>query len=102
MRADPVDRPSSDVEGRRRTPARREARRSAARGPAGREDASPVAAGGSPTEVVAERHEVDEVVGMEMAHDDGIELARLDRAGQVRERTLAEVEDDRGRASWTR
>jgi hypothetical protein len=40
---------------------------------------------------MAERHEVDEVVGMEMADDDGVERAWLDLRGQPRERALSQV-----------
>ena len=48
-----------------------------------------------PQEVVAERDEIDEVIGMEVADDDRPEGARLERSGQVRERPLAEIEHDR-------
>jgi hypothetical protein len=45
-------------------------------------------------EVVAERDQVDEVVGMEMADDDRIQVARLRRRHEARERALAELEED--------
>jgi hypothetical protein len=46
---------------------------------------------------MAKRDEVDEVVGMEVADQDRVQRARLDRADQAREGALAEVEQDRGR-----
>ena len=42
--------------------------------------------------VMAQRHEVDEVIGVEVADDDRIDGRRIDQPGQPRERALAEVE----------
>jgi hypothetical protein len=46
---------------------------------------------------VAERDEVDEVVGVEVADQDRAQLARLDRGDEPREGALAEIEQDGGR-----
>ncbi len=43
-------------------------------------------------EVVAERYEVDEVVGMEVADDDRVEVGRIEEPSQPGERAVAEVE----------
>src|SRR3954454_20448312 len=45
-------------------------------------------------EVVAQRDQIDEMVRVEVAHQDGVELAWLDRGGEPRERPLAQVEQD--------
>ena len=41
-----------------------------------------------------QRDEVDEMVGMEMADDDGVEQARVEQPGEPRERALAEIEQE--------
>jgi hypothetical protein len=48
-----------------------------------------------PPQVVAHRHEVDEVIGVQVADEDGIDGARFERGRQPGKRPLAEVEDDR-------
>ena len=50
-------------------------------------------------EVMAEGDQVDEVVGMEVADDDGVEISRIELARESRKRSLAEVEQDRRRAA---
>jgi hypothetical protein len=47
-------------------------------------------------EVMPERDEVDEVVGVEMAHHDRGQRARLELRGQARKGALAQIEEDRG------
>ena len=49
----------------------------------------------TPAEEMAQRHEVDEMVGMEVADQDGVEGTRIQQAGQPRQRPLAEIEQDR-------
>ncbi len=49
-------------------------------------------------EVVPQRDEIDEVVRMEMADEDCREVARLELSHEARERALAQIEQDRGRA----
>jgi hypothetical protein len=53
-------------------------------------------------EVVAQRDEVDEVVGVEMGDRDGIEVLGPDLGEQARERSLTEIEEELRRASGRR
>src|SRR6185436_13588165 len=65
-------------------------------GEAGRSEGTEMATGPELVrQVVPQRHEIDEVVGVEVAHDDRVEGARLDRRGQARKRALPEVQEDR-------
>ena len=48
-----------------------------------------------PLEVVTQRHEIDEVIRVEVTDDDRIEAARLDGRREARERSLTEIEDHR-------
>ncbi len=61
---------------------------------AGRADDPDAAARRLPAQVVAEGDKVDEVVGVEVADDDGLELGRIDQPGQPREGALPEVEHE--------
>ena len=46
-----------------------------------------------PAQVVAERHEIDEVVRVEMADDHRVEGRRIEGGRQSRERSLTEIEE---------
>ena len=48
-------------------------------------------------QVVPQRHEVDEVIRMQVADDNGVERARLDRSREPRKRALAQIEQEVGR-----
>ncbi len=51
-----------------------------------------------PAEVMTQRHEIDEVIRMEVADQDRVDRARLDRRREPGEGPLTEVEDDGRRA----
>ena len=48
-----------------------------------------------PAQVVAERHKIHEVVRMQVRDEDPVQAARIKLVGQARERSLAQVQEDR-------
>ena len=67
---------------------------SRSRKPAGREDPHAPRGLELVAQVVAEGHEVDEVVRVQVADDDGLEGARIDAPGDPGEASLAQVQAD--------
>ena len=64
-------------------------------GEAGRtDDPDPAAAGRLPAQVEPERDQVDEVVRVQVADDDRIEVRRVQHPGEPGERALAQVEQE--------
>jgi hypothetical protein len=49
-----------------------------------------------PAEIVAKSHQIDEMVGVEVADDDCVEATRVDRRRKPCERSLAQIEQDAG------